>query len=351
MRILCIEPSENHHETLLAWIAGAARINPRPQLYVVTQPAFQTLYAQLEEVEGWFPLPSEACDVRQLAKRISATHVFHNTAYGRYTHQLISCLRSLPHVGIVHNTAKLRRLSWMGWRIARRLEHFWVLRHGLWAALPRWWRRKSTPLLLTQLPPSLEAQIPPLSVPDGQRWFAIPGRVECKRRAYSELIEVLQRNPPPSGWRFLLLGPANARYSDWPSLHALLEESELGHHFVTFPEGLDFPSYHAYLRASEAILPLIHPTTPYWQAYLRSQITGAFSLAFTHRKPMLLHKAFATEADLADASLFYETTDELLSLLREGPISRAALYQSERWNPDQLTRAIEVGLLRSENVP
>lgn len=137
----------------------------------------------------------------------------------------------------------------------------------------------------------------------------------------------------------MLLGPAHAPYSDWKILKTQLIRYNLLEHFVHFPEGLSFPAYHAYLRLCEAVLPLIHPSTPYFKSYLKYQITGAFSSAFIHRKPLLLHTAFADEEDLRDASLFYSTPRDLLSRLESLP-SQSSLYQKPFWsdNSEELGR-------------
>lgn len=328
MRLLLVEPSDNHHETLLSVIALLKALPEAPTLIVSGPAKFAPLYQSLDEVSGFLPLPDKPEALLHWTAQEGITAIFHNTAYGRYTLHLTKA--RLPQFGIIHDTEKLHRLSYMGWRIAARLQKFFVLREKLRSSLPSFWRRKAYTLYLHRLPASLWRQLPEISRPAGERWFAIPGRVELKRRAYLDLIAALAEKPPPPEWRFLLLGPADAPHSDWTKISALLHTHKLARHFIAFPEGLDFPTYHAYLRACEAVLPLIHPGMPYFEKYQRYQITGAFSLAFTHRKPLIIHKSFAEEPDISDAAYFYETPTELLSLLDRLP--EKPLYQQPLWS-------------------
>jgi hypothetical protein len=336
VRLLFIEPSPNHHETLLALIGYAAALPEPKEISVAAPPAFQKLYESLAEVQAFQAINGSKTlpDLLAYIRQQNFTHLIHNTAYGPFALRVAWQVRQAVQVGIVHDTEKLHRCSAAGWGVALRLDHFWVLRQRLWERLPLWWRKKSRPFRLATLPPSLLRQIPSIPKPSEERWFAIPGRIEFKRRSYLDLVEALSSTPPPKGWRFLLLGPAEAPYSDWPFLRRKLEETGLLPYFVSFPEGLDFATYHGYLRACEAVLPLIHPTTPYWKNYRSYQIAGAFSLAFTHKKPLLLHKTFADEPDLRDASWFYESPRDLLHILQQDKEALPSLYQNSYWDKE-----------------
>ncbi|MCS6895843.1 MAG: hypothetical protein NZZ60_06830 [Bacteroidia bacterium] len=333
MRLLCVETSSNHHETLLSFISYAQA--QEISVFVAAPSNLQGLYESLREVEGFLALPSTPSALVTWAKAHHMDAIFHNTAYGRFALGIALEARGIPQFGIIHDTAKLSRLSYTGWRIAARMKVFFVLREKLRHNLPFFWRKKAYTLYLHSLPPSFWEQIPSIPKPPQQRWFAIPGRIERKRRAYDDLIEALAIHRPPPEWRFLLLGPAHASYSDWKTIKTQLLRYNLLEYFLYFPEGLSFPEYHAYLRLCEAILPLIHPGMPYFPKYLSYQITGGFSLAFIHRKPLLLHSAFAEEEDLRDASIFYSTPQELLSHLRDLPQSH--LYSKPFWNDESKT--------------
>ncbi|MCS7152553.1 MAG: hypothetical protein N2253_08115 [Bacteroidia bacterium] len=335
MRFLLIETSDNHHETLLSLIAYA-KLQPFPtKVYVAAPPAYESLYASLGEVDGFFSLAQDGQALNEWIKAMGIEVIFHNTAYGHAVWKLMRRLPPLPQVGIIHDTEKLHRPSWLGWQIAWKLKKFFVLREKLQKDLPSFWRKKAHTLHLAELPLSLWQKLPPISKPAGEKWFAIPGRIELKRRAYLDLIHELVKGDIAPEWKFLLLGPAEAAYSDWPRIQNELRRYGLLSAFKVFPQGLSFPAYHAYLRVCEGILPLIHPGIPYFSKYLRYQITGAFSLAFIHRKPLFLHEAFALEEDLQDAAFFYSSPSQLIELLRAYP--ECPLYQKQFWKESSLT--------------
>ncbi|MCX8112524.1 MAG: hypothetical protein N3E49_04920 [Bacteroidia bacterium] len=335
MRLLLIEPSLNHHETLLALIAHA-QAQPDPiEVFVAAPSLYQSLYTSLDEVRRYFSLSDSLEEMMTWVQEEKIELVLHNTAYGRLTLRLSRLLKGLPQIGIVHDTAKLHQLSFMGWSIAWHLSGFFVLREKLYRNLPGIWRSKAHVLHLTDLPASLWARLPTLHKPNHEKWIAIPGRVELKRRAYLDLIQALPPASKMPAWRFLLLGPAEAPYSDWKTVAFHLRDRGILSYFQVFPQGLSFRDYHAYLRACDAVLPLIHPSTPYFKKYLQYQITGAFSSAFTHRKPLLLHSAFADEEDLRDASFFYSTPSELIELLHALPTK--PLYEKPFWEQSKQT--------------
>ncbi|MCX7607045.1 MAG: hypothetical protein N2170_07275 [Bacteroidia bacterium] len=356
MRLLLIEPSDNHHETVLTLIAYASRLPVLSSLWVAVPERWKGLYARLPEVNGIVELGGDLSVehlIREVRKQ-ELSHVLYNTAYGPLPFRLSQRLRSAFQTGIVHDTEKLHRFSWVGWAVGCRMQHFWVLRDRLWQTLPRWWRKKSLSLPLAALPSSLEAALPSIAVPPGERWFAIPGRIERKRRAYEDLIEALKERRPSANWRFLLLGPARAPHSDWPFLQERIRRYGIEEYFLVFEEPLDFATYHGYLRVCEAVLPLIHPTIAYWEKYLKYQITGAFSLAFTHRKPLFLHRAFSSEREFMDTAFFYETPLSLIELIERGDSSgHFQLYQSEQWRVEwgveRLWRGLTGGERRSSD--
>lgn len=344
--ILLIEPSPNHHETLLAIIAYASQLQPRPRLCVAVPQSWEPFYAKIAEVDEIWPLETfqSVVSLARFARDNQITHVFYNTAYGRWVLKVSWGLRGVHQSGIVHNAEKLLRLSAMGWGIGSRLRHFWVLRERLWEGLPGYWRRKSAPLRLMALPQSVWQALPVLKKPPHECWFAIPGRIEYKRRSYEALITVLRQVRPPTSWRFWLLGPAEAPYSDWPRFQEKIHRYGLEAYFGHFPQGLDFFTYHAYLRACDAVLPLIHPETPYWRTYRRYQITGAFFMAFTHRKPLLLHEAFAEEREFQESALFYRTSGELIRCLeRVSDGLPRGFYTSSLWEPAEEVRKLAAG--------
>jgi len=197
-------------------------------------------------------------------------------------------------------------------------------------------------------PASLEAQIPAVQGAEGKVYICIPGRVEYKRRDYRMLLEVLDRLEGREQLRFTLLGPAAGRHSDYADFFSRIQERGWEEIFISFSDIVPFPLYHAYLRMSQAVLALIHPNRyREHRDYLDSQISGAFPMAQAHRKPLFLHRSFAGEAELEDCSYFYDTSDDLVRLLKSlaaGSLDAGHLYRGSWFSFEEGLRRFRRGL-------
>jgi hypothetical protein len=228
------------------------------------------------------------------------------------------------------------------------MRFFWVLRPGLYERLPEKYRMRSDYLWTGVYPASLEAQIPAVQGAEGKVYICIPGRVEYKRRDYRMLLEVLDRLEGREQFRFILLGPAAGRHSDYADFFSRIQERGWEEIFISFSDIVPFPLYHAYLRMSQAVLALIHPNRyREHRVYLDSQISGAFPIAQAHRKPLFLHGSFAGEAELEDCSYFYDTSDDLVRLLKSlaaGSLDAGHLYRGSWFSFEEGLRRFRRGL-------
>ena len=349
MRILISELSANHHDTALALIAYAAALRPKA-IAVAAPPLWEGLYRSLSEVDGFIPYEGRE-NFRRFMDRVKSfrpTHIVHVTAYGKEPLALASAYSDAAQVGVIHDLAKLRRFSWTQWRMMRYMRFFWVLRPGLYGRLPGRYRMRSGYLWTGVYPASLEAQIPAVQGAEGKVYICIPGRVEYKRRDYRMLLEVLDRLEGREQFRFILLGPAAARHSDYADFFSRIQERGWEEIFISFSDIVPFPLYHAYLRMSQAVLALIHPNRyREHRDYLDSQISGAFPIAQAHRKPLFLHRSFAGEAELEDCSYFYDTSDDLVRLLKSlaaGSLDAGHLYRGSWFSFEEGLRRFRRGL-------
>ncbi len=352
MRILISELSANHHDTALALIAYAAALRPEA-IAVAAPPLWEGLYRSLSEVDGFIPYEGRE-NFRRFMERVKSfrpTHIVHVTAYGREPLALASACSDTAQVGVVHNLAKLRRFSWIQWRMMQYIPFFWVLRPALYRRLPEKYRMRSDYLWRGVYPASLEAQIPAVQGEKGKVYICIPGRVEYKRRDYRMLLEVLDRLEGREQFRFVLLGPAVGTHSDYADFFSQIQRRGWEEVFISFSEIVPFPLYHAYVRMSQAVLALIHPSRfREHRVYLDSQISGAFPMAQAYRKPLFLHKSFAREAELEDCSYFYDTSDDLVRLLKSlaaGSLDAGHLYRGSWFSFEEglrrFRRRLEVG--------
>lgn len=332
MHLLLSELSENHHEALLALLAYAAAL-PAQKVTVLAPPTLASLYTALAEVNHFIPFEGWDASLKAHLSQSGVTHVIHVTAYGREPLRLAQHLKGLPQVGLIHNTEKLHRFSWLQWRLCRHLRHLFVLRPGLLRGVSSSYPIAYLPIHF--LPPSFRRLIPQAPLPEGPHYIAIPGRIEYKRRDYDTLLEALRHLRAPERFRFLLLGPREAPHSDYPDLAVRLQKAGYLALFISFSGVIDFPRYHALIQQCKAVLPLVHLDPAKAKAYLRHQIMGAFPLAHLHRKPLLLPKTFSKEPDLQDSSFFYDSPHTLaqrLEALTADALPTSALYQRFTWS-------------------
>jgi hypothetical protein len=162
------------------------------------------------------------------------------------------------------------------------------------------------------------------------------------------LLEVLDRLEGREQLRFILLGPAVGTHSDYADFFSRIQGRGWEEVFVSFSEIVPFPLYHAYVRMSQAVLALIHPNRyREHRVYLDSQISGAFPMAQAHRKPLFLHRSFAGEAELEDCSFFYDTSDDLVRLLKSlaaGSLDAGHLYWGSWFSFEERLRRFRRGL-------
>jgi hypothetical protein len=99
---------------------------------------------------------------------------------------------------------------------------------------------------------------------------------------------------------------------------------------------------------SQAVLTLIHPNRyKEHRVYLDSRISGAFPIAQAHREPLFLHGSFAGEAELEDCSYFYDTSDNLVRLLKSlaaGSLDTGHLYWGSWFSFEEELRRFRRGL-------
>lgn len=333
----------------MALIAYAAALRPEA-IAVAAPPLWEGLYRSLSEVDGFIPYEGRE-NFRRFMDRVKSfrpTHIVHVTAYGKEPLALASAYSDAAQVGVIHDLAKLRRFSWTQWRMMRYMRFFWVLRPGLYERLPERYRMRSDYLWTGVYPASLEAQIPAVQGAEGKVYICIPGRVEYMRRDYRMLLEVLDRLEGREQFRFILLGPAAGRYSDYADFFSRIQESGWEEIFISFPDIVPFPLYHAYLKMSQAVLALIHPNRyREHRVYLDSQISGAFPMAQAHWKPLFLHRSFTGEAELEDCSYFYDTSDDLVRLLKSlaaGSLDAGHLYRGSWFSFEEGLRRFRRGL-------
>ncbi len=267
-------------------------------------------------------------EIRRHILRSGAGTVVLNTAHSNPVRNL--CLLPFPgkirFAGTLHGVNKLSG-SLTQRVISRRIPNYFLLSDYMYdkaMSLPHAWLRFAVYYPIFH-PEFAAAGID--GKPAGQIWICIPGHVEFKRRDYKSLVEAFGGLASKPDVRFIILGNGSHAHGNGPELRRMVEEKNLAAYFRFFDGFVTEAEFHAYVQASDAVMPLTHPLNADWLKYAEDQISGSFNLAFAYKKPLLMHRFYERYADFAANSLFYEM-DRLPEFLQQCP---AVLTQRKDW--------------------
>jgi hypothetical protein len=342
--ILLIEFTSSHTECLHAAIAYISHAMSGCKIYIAAHHQRCAPFEQMPEVTDVFPchtrgeklLPNLSMfrSLRKYIKDRSIRHVYFNTAHGslcrNFSYMLLGS--GIRQYGLIHIGDKFLRKSGTQRMISRNMTHYFTLANYITDTIHPHCSKPVSSYYAIHLPTSLHRQLPPIEKPAHELWIAIPGSIELKRRSYDALIEVLNRHTLPSNVRFLLLGNAAHRNSELSKLEAMAN-FPFEKYFRVFQRYLPTEEYYAYLKSSDVVLPLIHPDTALAQKYKSAQISGTFNMAWTFRKPLLMHNMFRHIEDFQDTAFFYEENN-LIDVLRKLPelmSQQDQLYRLHKW--------------------
>jgi hypothetical protein len=257
-----------------------------------------------------------------------------NTAHGKEIRNLLYFLpSSLKIVGTLHFLHLLKGFRFTQWGIHRKVNRYFVLSRYLETL---WKDRSPVPLSgisFFTLPPSFLSHLPTITPEEGTIRVAIPGAIEKKRRSYEELIQWVS-DYRPEGIQFLFLGDGSGPNTDLPLLKKQIQEKRVEDWFITFDRFVPPFEFGGHLQSSQWILPLIHPSTPEGEGYLRYRISGSFLLAFLYKKPLLLHRYLFPLKEYHPIARYYSSPKELFSILKSPPPPFPSLdytYEQERY--------------------
>jgi hypothetical protein len=177
--------------------------------------------------------------------------------------------------------------------------------------------------------------------------LCIPGAIEPERKDYIFLINYLKRfnTEVNSGIKFKLLGDISS--DKGKQLHKLIIDNKVENWFITFDSFLSNEIFFKELNNSDFIFPLIHPSGKHFNAFYKTGISFAFSLAFAFKKPLLIHNQFRLNEEYKNVSVFYDeknlhsvfkcivSDDLLVSRLEDGYRTLPKLefnFQAESYN-------------------
>ncbi|HEA20663.1 hypothetical protein LCGC14_1632690 [marine sediment metagenome] len=335
MKTAIVEISESHEECIYSQLSFLKDAGHEVTLLLHKKLENQiTAYAHLADNISFFDFES----VSPIQKLRMQWHLFTllkkfdmlilNTAHSYSVIRNIAVLLRFVKtkcIGVLHNTQKLQS-SQTQRIISKKVKHYFVLNDAL---LPT--REISNTIKVQSFYPIFFPKYEKVPVyKQNQIWIGIPGRIDYKRRDYDFLINALEQASVLERVNFLILGKVDRTTPDGNRLIESIEKSGKLKNFKLFHSFIDNPDFHGYLSACDYIMPLLRPN----QEYLGSKISGAFNLAFAHKKPMLCNSFFEAIPDLRENSLFYDkaTFNQLLADIDNGNSHPPTSYSDSKWN-------------------
>jgi hypothetical protein len=254
-----------------------------------------------------------------------------NTAQGDLMRNLciIALFSSIEFTGIIHTTRKLKG-SFTQRMISKKVKKYLLL---------------SEYLLSTVKAPkgvSLDYFYPIRFVTSTEviekrtKVVTVIGGVENRRKdlnGFLQMIEQIQEE----NIRFFFLGKSDPSNEDVQHFQEKIKELGLTTKIVTFDDFVPQKEFSTYLNNTDLILPLIHPDTPSADQYFKNQISGAMSVSFGLKIPMLIHEAYQNIEEMNGASFYYSVdsfSEVLSSSLQTVDSKKTAMKNDERYNVD-----------------
>ncbi len=268
--------------------------------------------------------------IRKILIRGKFDCIIFNTAQGNVLKNLLLLPKpkNAERFGVLHNLRKLQN-SHSQKVITRNLKAYFVLNDYLIDQVEEEVKKS---VILHPLYTVFYPNYPSTNVDkkEGDVWICIPGQVERSRRDYDLLFDSIAKNGVDEHIKFLLLG--RCEHTDGDGIYVKQRIAELGveNTFVLWDSFIETDEFYGMLRASDFVLPLIHPKHESYSLY-EFQISGSFNLAFGFQKPLLIERSFSNYTDFKDTSLFY-AAEELMPLINGLRREQASgFYQNTKW--------------------
>ncbi|MFT6244481.1 MAG: hypothetical protein ACJA0U_003631 [Salibacteraceae bacterium] len=243
-----------------------------------------------------------AKEVSRIWKKIKASKcekVVLNTAEGNLIRFL--CLKALfskiEFIGIVHSTRKFER-SFTQSIINKKVKKYFLLSENL----------------LSSISPPAKIKVDyfyPLRFPKNdvvlekkQKTVVIIGGVERRRKDLDGFVEIAQQ-VERDDVQFIFLGKSDPTLEDVKDFQAAVIDKGLKDKVKTYDHFVSQSDFIAQIQNADLILPIVHPNTRSAEEYFKSRISGAMSVSFGYKIPMMLHQGYAEIEEMKVASFYY----------------------------------------------
>ena len=276
--------------------------------------------------------------IRKILVKGEFDRIIFNTAQGNVLKNLflLPKPKNVKRFGVIHNLRKLKG-SHSQKVITRNLDGYFVLNDYLIDQVDAEVKKTVNlhPLYTVFYPdyPSRHFEKKAEEI-----WICIPGQVELSRRDYDTLFDSIEKNGIRDHIKLLFLGRCEHADGDGSYVKKRIAELGIEQNVVLWDSFIETDEFYGMLKASDYILPLIHPAHDSYSLY-EFQISGSFNLAFGFKKPLLMEASFSEYSDFKNTSLFY-TTDSLMEIVNGLVVDSGNTYYSDsKWDFEELKQS------------
>ncbi len=237
--------------------------------------------------------------IKRYLQKVNASKVVLNTAHGNIARNLaVLCLFSkMKFYGILHTTIKLEG-SFTQKLISCKVKNYFLLSEFLCNKA-----QNISKLSFDWFYPlrfSLEGK--PSSLKTKKRIVVIGG-VENRRKDLSGFVDMIEGIKTDA--EFIFLGKSDSSNEEVIAFKEKLKKTGLESKVKLYDSFVSNKEFSEVVQSCDAILPLVHPNTPSAKEYFNRQISGAMTVAFGYKKPLLIHEGYAHIKEMQMTSLYY----------------------------------------------
>ena len=336
VKVALVEFGGSHDECMLTQMEALHAVNAHVTLVTNAQlynrnPQWHKLVNDVYFIEPTGKALKDVGLMRHLVKYLNqngVSKVVFNTAQGGHVRNLSFLLpKSIQAYGIIHTIRKFQG-SFTQKVIHRKIKRYVVLSDDLrkHVTVPK---GISVGSFYPVSFPNFEQKV---EKPAGEHWITITGGVENRRKDLDTVIGFIHSTDAKI--RFVFLGKTDPNHADARIFLEAIETKGLTDRVRYFTDFVDHATFDAYLQQTDFLLPLIHPNTPSADEYINHQISGAFTIAFGYKIPLLIHEAYCSEHDLTISAAFYQLAEfgeGLKTAFSLHEHIRQQIEQEEKW--------------------
>ncbi|HIP32242.1 MAG TPA: hypothetical protein EYG86_05735 [Crocinitomicaceae bacterium] len=329
--VALIEIGGSHDECLLTQF-HALKSSSKLIAFVTTQEILDRNPTFEKYIDHQFVLLKEelsdkfkaAIKIKKYLKKVNASKVVLNTAHGNIARNLaVICLfNKMQFFGILHTTIKLEE-SFTQKLISWKVRNYFLLSEFLCNKA-----QKISKLNFDWFYPIRFDNQQKEKTSNTKTRIVVIGGVENRRKDLSGFVDMIEGIKQDV--EFIFLGKSEAKNEEVIAFKEKLAKKGLEDKVKLYDSFVSNDEFATIVNACDAILPLVHPNTPSAKEYFNRQISGAMTVAFGYKKPLLIHDAYAHIHEMQIASVYYypESFKEVLTENEQLKVIELAMQQS-----------------------